>query len=408
MSKGSQKNARLAALVEALRQLKPAITTIAPEDPLDAVAYKVPPQFKSLLDAATDRFADYFPLLAKEVGLPFVGEMTLYLVGPHEGEPTEKTVEDIKVALEKFSVETWSVFRIVRGASLEHGTSCTLGPFTFLQWPEEAAQLKAAPHLPESHLREALYLDTEDRCIFVSTRFRGYRHFRAAEAFADERFEQLENVLRYMLGDQSGYDLGIFEFREPHLRRCVSVSPSWTTMRVEPRGTAAFVPMDLPLFKDEALGHDRLWTLLGDANARSEMEGRILTAVEWIGRGVYDVDPTKGFVQSMFAYEALLNYEGDDKAKFSPSLGHGMAEIAAFVLSEEREHRKFIWNQLRELYGKRCGIAHGGKTTASREERHEACAIVSRLVTQLLVDPQLKQFPRLLDLRNWTTDKRFS
>jgi hypothetical protein len=138
------------------------------------------------------------------------------------------------------------------------------------------------------------------------------------------------------------------------------------------------------------------------------MERRVLTAVEWVGRGVYDRNPTTGFAQFMFAYEALLNYEGDGKTHFSPALGHGMAEIAAFVLSTDRDERKATWARLKELYGLRCGIAHGGGKSASRAEYDEARRIVSRLVTRLLVDPELKSFGKLQRVRDWTTEKRFS
>ena len=396
-------------LVEALRKLRPVIQRVEPKEPRDAVRYTVPPHLQHLLDAATERFADCFAQLTKEVGIEFVAMMMPIVLTRRDGEPNAETVEAIKDELQAFPLENRTVARIVRGASFERGTSCALGPFSFLQWPDEAAHLKALPFLPDRELHDALYLKAEDRCVFAVVRVGGYRIGQAADAVADDRFEQLENMLRYMLRDQAGYDLGIFEFREPHLRRMVSISPTWSTMGVEPRGTASLVPLDRPLFMDETLGHDRLWGLLSkEADALNDMDRRILTAVGWLGRGIYAMNPAAGLVQFMFAYEALLNYEGDREARFSPSLGHGMAEIAAFVLSEDREERKATWSQLKELYGLRCGIAHGARSTVPRRQYNEARQVVSDLVTRLLVDPRLKQFSKLQELRDWTTEARFS
>lgn len=59
---------------------------------------------------------------------------------------------------------------------------------------------------------------------------------------------------------------------------------------------------------DPEYGHDRIWGILAKANP-TNLENRIITAIEWAGKAMRDDEPARAFTQYIFGLEALLQFQ---------------------------------------------------------------------------------------------------
>lgn len=399
-------------LLCALSELRSAITTkIGPtrDEPLHGVNgyYVQGSRGVGLLETAVGRVEKCFPELVAETGLGALGDAVLLVVGGLASVPSESTIDDIERALSEKPLRSWTIHRELHGARLHKQASMSLGPFTFWSWPQEWERLRLADRFTTiEEVKAALVIDDRPR-VLVAYSCPPVREYNLAKDLAHAKYEQLEETLRYMLGPQKPYEIGITDFRDPRMREVFGICSTNLRSGLQHEGAMpSKFPLDHPLFVDPSRGHDRVWALFEKAGP-TDMQKRIWTAVAWVGRGVHDQSTTKGFVQFMFAYEALLNYEASGE-RFSPSLVHGMAEIGAFVLGSDLETRKGFFKLLKDLYRTRCAIAHGGSGTATQAEYHQAFQVVRDLVSQLLVDPTLSVIHDINGLREWTTNMRFS
>jgi hypothetical protein len=339
------------------------------------------------------------PDLVHETGEYITTRRLVPYVASGPSAPTDATIDKVLASLRSAPARTWSGHRVIPFALLETAT-LSLGPYTLWRFPDEVKRLlrPESEFKTEDDVRRAMGL--EDKSVLVEIPGVRARYSDRAYEISNERFERLGNVLRYMSGPWTR------GFTEP------PVAMALTTDATAGGGRFASIPSNFrwsigEWCRSPEMGHDRVWAMLAAASL-SDMETRIITAVEWIGRGLNDSDRTKAFVQFMFAFEALLNFESDRASRFAPSLGHGMGEIAAFVLIGDLSGRKAVWMRFKELYGVRSGIAHGAGVTARREDYDDAFRLVTDLIRRLLTDASLRTFRSHAQLREWTSDLRFA
>lgn len=101
--------------------------------------------------------------------------------------------------------------------------------------------------------------------------------------------------------------------------------------------------------------------MLNSSNKKGAIDSRISRAVRWFSYAVAAHEIEQKFVGYAVALESLLT----DSAKLDPvqswgSITQKLAERCAFLLSDETTTRKNIEKEVKDLYGMRSQIVHGG------------------------------------------------
>lgn len=232
------------------------------------------------------------------------------------------------------------------------------------------------------------------------------RHKDKADLFARDYFEKFENVINYMLADISRRRrVGIFNFREPRQIQtfiCTDSVGGYNTLNDE-----LYEPTDLaqPYFNSSEYGNDKIWKLIVKPD-KSDIEKRLMIAIEWIGKAVLELDKSKSLVQYVFAIEALLQY--NDGAFVSASIVSQLSDAAAFIISDNLEGRKKIAKQIKVIYQNRSAIAHGGNKITSDTVLEDVFRICHLLIYILLTNPLLSDFDTAAKLNEWIITQKFS
>jgi hypothetical protein len=136
--------------------------------------------------------------------------------------------------------------------------------------------------------------------------------------------------------------------------------------------------------KDVELGNDRVWDLTINTN-KTDLESRILSAVQWIGKGANEKDPAKSLVQFVFAIEGM--FQNNENTIFTPSILSSISENLAFLIGSTIDQRKEVVASFKEVYKNRSAIAHGSTKTITQDnliQAHRiACLMVISFLTKL-------------------------
>jgi len=286
-----------------------------------------------------------------------------------------------------------------------------LGPFTVYDPQGHAAALAAAyPNYSATEIERRLRYFQATKAV-VSVRIKARDNRRAVER-ADVLFDRFVHTIRYMIapvGDE--YDVGVFDHDELTSLHYLAISDTYPRPLHGTRAHGVYHPIDLghPYFTAPGWGHDKIWSLIGD-DYRGKIQGedalgrRLLSAIQWVGKGVRDRDVGRGrqFVQYMFALEALLTSQNHDVP-----ITDRLAEYAAFILEDDGEARLAVARDVGRLYGKRSDIAHGRGYLVSDEDAAKALQIVRGLVVALLTKPAFEVLTDISGLESWAKRKRY-
>ena len=282
-------------------------------------------------------------------------------------------------------ITTTYVIRRINGVKFEHGNdTVSLGPFTIFDVESNPSAI-------------ASIIPTQGRSMF-NRAFQGSKYVIAvanqsrenerAKELADEQFGRFENTVRFMIGDASrNYDVGIFNYNQLTSHQAFIASENNVGFSGGTHGAFFEVSIDAPFFMLPDAGHDKIWSIIGNAS-RTAIQNQILAAIDWIGKGIRDLDSSRAFVQFIFALEALLTFQPRG-VLVSPGIAAQISEFCAFILGDNRDRRLEIESLTRDLYSTRSAVAHGGAKSVTKEDEHTAFALVKSLITKLLTTPEL-------------------
>lgn len=315
------------------------------------------------------------------------------------------TIDDIKERVDELlilPVESYEVFRDLFGAIYNDALPLELGPYKIYNWELHKDMIK------ERYLHAMTFFT-----VFEMTRHFGFlisvhinsREPNRALEVADHKLKQFENIIRYMMGDTSGnHDIGIFTYKGRKVQDAFSLSPKNAGSNTTASGAILPVTIDDPYFRSDN-GHDWIWTTIGK-DTIGKYEKRILTAIEWVGKGVNDLDTAKAFVQYTFALEALFTFQ-EKNVLVNPSIASQLAEFSAFVASDNKNDRMRFENLIKKLYSIRSAIAHGGTKSVSKEQVNEYLIILKHLITRLITDAELSKITAIEQLNEWVKNRKY-
>jgi hypothetical protein len=130
-------------------------------------------------------------------------------------------------------------------------------------------------------------------------------------------------------------------------------------------------------------------TLKKDATQWTDLEKRLISAIDWFGLAVRSSFDVHRFVNLMTAVEALLADEGDYR---EGGISYRLQERVALILGERLEQRLSIQDKVKRLYIVRSKIVHGDTQEVSREDLDSQAALTINVILALVNK-----------LPNWTT-----
>jgi hypothetical protein len=329
-------------------------------------------------------------------------EVIAVMRGCHENETTPNTqqAQHLLDGLLQDQPEEWTVIRGVNGAVLRSDHPLHLGPFSLYDKEKDLEDLKERRSL----LSSPVFSVDRYPAVLVVTDVVSRTAGRAIE-LADKQFTRFENAIRYMMGTRdTSFYVGVTGNRDRWTLEGHAVSDANLNSSAQRKGPMEPVDLSDTYFASAECGNAKIWALF-EVDNTSQIERRIMSAVEWIGRGVSELDDTNAFTQFMFALESLLKH--DPKSVIKPSIVASISEMAAFVLADGYDKRCRIEGQVKELYSSRSAIVHGGRMQVPTDDARQALWLAKSIVITLLVDPEISQFSSLEELAKWIKKQKY-
>ena len=350
-------------------------------------------------------------------------------------QPTINTLDQISRELRQLQKQEYLAVRFIHGASLDQSL-VKLGPFTIYKWDAYQSAL-ASTNLPflDSCLQNARELQKNnisspskfpllENCgnIFISVEVAARDKQRAIE-LADDRFHQFEDVISYMLGHEARrFSFGVVDSSNINSLEYLLITTGGIYHDTGSLHNPEPVELDSLFFMNDKLkssgadevqfwvnsGHTWIWeTLKLEPLKLSKWQGRILSAIEWIGKGLRDKNSARSLVQFTFALEALFFYQ-EKGILASPSIVSTLADFSAFIGADNFKDREFIIKTVNEIYGERSSVAHGGTQDVQSHTVSLALKLLKNLITRIITNSELSSFQSIEQLQNWIKERKYS
>jgi hypothetical protein len=164
------------------------------------------------------------------------------------------------------------------------------------------------------------------------------------------------------------------------------------------------VPLDDKYFMDSDIGNNKIWELLLLKN-RTDIQKRIITSIEWIGKANSEVNNKNSFIFYIFAIESMLTFH--EKNFITPSIAHSISESTAMILGNNYEEGIIMEKNIREIYSIRSAIAHGAEKEISDDELNLAMNISRNIVIQFLTNTELTKLKNIDQFIEYLKRKKY-
>lgn len=252
-----------------------------------------------------------------------------------------------------------------------------------------------------------LYFELIKSDLLISIKIKARESDKAFE-IADKYCMSFENVFSYVLGDLSNDKrIGIFNFRGfSTMGKIIS-----SNLGIGFNGKSDVIlglNLDhnyLSYFNNKELGNDEVWFLITKKD-KSEIEKRLLNAIEWVGKAINDRDNSKSLIQFVFAIEGMLQY--DEKIFINQSIVSQLADSLAFIITDEKEERKKMSRKFKDIYKKRSSIAHGSNAKIDFEDLEEVFEITKNMIISFLIKSPFKEMKTMESLNTHIINLKFN
>lgn len=132
----------------------------------------------------------------------------------------------------------------------------------------------------------------------------------------------------------------------------------------------------------------------------SNFEESIIKSIHWFSVALTQQENSNSFLFLIVALESLF------KAERGNSIGGTVAESVAFLISDNLAGRKKIVALVREYYGKRSGVAHGGNKTISDSDLYNLINIAGSAI--MVAIDKISKFSSQAQFMGWIEDQKLS
>lgn len=135
-------------------------------------------------------------------------------------------------------------------------------------------------------------------------------------------------------------------------------------------------------------------------NQTNNFEESIIRSVHWFSVALTQDENSNAFLFLIVALESLF------KAERGNSIGGTVAESVAFLMADNLEGRKNLVSIVRKYYGKRSGVAHGGKKTIPDIDLYTLINITGTSI--MVAIEKLSEFTSQAQFMSWIEDQKLS
>ena len=302
---------------------------------------------------------------------------------------------------EQDDMNLW-IYREIEGAALSENKIVELGPFCIVDKNHHKNYiLKESAHICSNwddisnHSKGDLLIGVE---ILVKNVDRGYE-------LANQQFALFENIIKFIIPNSQNYEVSILNQKGSSLERSIAISDnSYSMNSSRPTSGLNLIDFNSSTFKIENTKTQSIFSLLKNKEP-SDIENRELRAIDWVGKGLREIDKDKGFIELMFAVETLLSYRGENIIQ--PSILSRISECVAFTLGNDYKSRAKLEKDFKYLYGVRSAIVHGGKKSVTMSNFMLLKYIILNLIWAFIENDNLRNCKAIEDYNEWIKKKRF-
>ena len=312
----------------------------------------------------------------------------------------KEDVQNLVSALKKNGIIESEVLYELYGCKMSKDI-IQLGDFTIYDYAKSSDIIeKKHPGL----INKDLFFDRRRTDIFLSVRVKAGENDKAIE-ITDKIVEVVENAFSYMIMDfKHQRSVRVFNYREwNHTNRIICNESNLVFNHTN--DIVLPVDIDNDVFIDKKEGNNKIWELI-TKNDKSEIEKRLLQAIEWIGKGVYDKDNSKSLVQLVFAIESMLQFS--EKDTITPSIVSQISDWLAFIIEDDLKKRKKIAKCFKQTYKKRSAIVHRGSKAVELHELQTTFKIAKSMVISFLVRKPFCELKTMKELNEYINNLKFS
>jgi len=131
----------------------------------------------------------------------------------------------------------------------------------------------------------------------------------------------------------------------------------------------------------------------------TEFEEMVLRALRWYSSAVKTAEAENKFLNYVTCLETFFTPTNRDP------ISNAIAEGCAFILGGDVDSRKNVFRRIKELYGARSGLSHGGKTAILESEINEMESISWHLLFWMI--SKLGEFTNRKSLQEWLEEQKF-
>lgn len=132
----------------------------------------------------------------------------------------------------------------------------------------------------------------------------------------------------------------------------------------------------------------------------NNLEEALIRSIHWFSVSLTQNENSNAFLFLIVSLESLFKRENGN------SIGGTVAESVAFLMSDNLEGRKQYISIVRDYYGKRSGVAHGGNKTVTDTELYTLINIVGTSI--MIVIGKLDKFNTQKMLMGWIEEMKLS
>lgn len=227
---------------------------------------------------------------------------------------------------------------------------------------------------------------------------------RAGEIGLDETRRAMD-VLRYALSfvapayyKRFGMNVGI-SGESPEGEIMAVVLPSLDENSISLRGSGVGPMLPLTINNDtlqilrECGVEDVSAILTKPVSSLSDFERVLLRAIHWFGNALAQPQPENELLSLVTCLEVFLTPRDGNP------IGAAIAEGVALLLETTLERRKTLKKRVKELYGKRSGVSHGGEKAVLESDLAELREIVRKMIRRMIsLNTTVPTQKRLLEL----------
>ena len=142
---------------------------------------------------------------------------------------------------------------------------------------------------------------------------------------------------------------------------------------------------------------------LSDALKKSQptnFENTLIKTIHWFSVALTQDETGNAFLFLIISLESLFRVQSGN------SIGGTVAESVAFLLSDNLEGRKKLIKLMREFYGKRSAVAHGGNKAVSDSELYTLINLVGTSI--MIAIKKIEKFNSQKEFMSWIEDLKLS